>query len=360
VFGLFRRRRSRQDGEEPAAPSPAEPPAPGRAPLPEGTDGPPEAWAAALGIPVEALEPAVPELDADERLTASAVLAHFVVHKPGPASFPSIALRILELVRRPDVEIGELAALIEQDVAVSAGLLVLANSPVFRGMAQTQTVRDAVARLGLAEVARIAAALSTRSLFRAEVRAEFEVFAPTWNRLFYHSTTVARAASELARLRKLPADPDQVFLAGMLHDVGKSIALRSLAALVLEGRAAVRDPGSIDRILHHVHVQVGADVHREWGLPGHLVLVASRHHDLPAPSGPEATELHLVRLVSALLLLRGGGGVHPAAGAEGVESAMALGLGPARVEALCRTLDETGEWVRMLFGEERGGPSAAR
>jgi putative nucleotidyltransferase with HDIG domain len=212
-----------------------------------------------------------------------------------------------------------------------------------------------VARLGLGEVARIAASLSTRSLYRS-VRAEFELFGPTWNRLFYHAATVARAGAELSRMRKV-GDPDRVFLGGMLHDVGKSLALRSLAALLIEGRVPQHDAVSVDRILHQVHVLVGAEAHREWGLPEGLAAIAEWHHLPEIAAGPEQRELHLVRLTSALELLRTGRGVSPTAAAEAMGSARALGLGPSRAQALAKALVETGEWVRMVFGEERGGPA---
>jgi putative nucleotidyltransferase with HDIG domain len=341
---------------EPVEPPPVRPAAP---PLPDTPDAPPAAWAAALGTEPGGLDGPAPELVPEEQATAQAVLAHFEAHRPGPASFPSIALKILDLVRDPKVDAAALARTIEMDAALSTGVLVLANSALFRGVEQLETVRSAVTRLGLGEVAKLAAALSTRSLYRADLRAAFELFGPVWNRLYYHATTVARAGAELARLRKL-GEPDRVFLAGMLHDVGKSIALRSLSALTLDGSVPRHDGPAVDRILHHVHVLVGAEAHREWGLPEGLAAIAEWHHLPEIEGGPEQVDLHLVRLVSALELVRSAPGMSPAAPAEAIGSARALGLGPERVRALRGTLAETSDWVKMVFGEESGGPAAAR
>jgi putative nucleotidyltransferase with HDIG domain len=326
--------------------------------LPDGPDAPAEAWAKALEVEPAALEGASPPLLPDEAATAEAVWAHFDQNRPGPASFPSISLKILEQVRDPRVDAAGLARTIEMDTALSSGVLVLANSAVFRGLSKVETLREAVTRLGLGEVARIAAALSTRSLYRS-VRTEFELFGPAWNRLFYHAVTVARAGADLSRMRKL-GDPDRVFLGGMLHDVGKSLALRSLAALLLEDRVPQHEPAAVDRILHHVHVLVGAEAHREWGLPAGLANIAEFHHLPEISAGPEQVELHVVRLASALELARTAPGIAPGAPGEVVGSARALGLGPRRIQALRTALAENGEWVKMLFGEETGGPAAAR
>jgi len=327
-------------------------------PLPSAPDSPPAAWAEALGIEEAALAGGDARLTPEEQFISEAVLDHFETHRPGPAAFPSISLQIFDLAQDPDVALDRLARLIELDAALSAGVLVLANSPVYRGVERSETPRDAIARLGTAEVARLATALSTRSLFLPEVKAEFESFGAAWNQLFYHSATVARTASDLATLRRLPFAA-RCFVGGMLHDVGASIALRSLAALAFEGQVTLPSPESAARIIHRVHVEVGGEVHREWGLPDHLATLAVRHHEAHLPAEPALGELHLVRLVSALSLLTGQPGLHPDAPVEVVESARALGLGPARVASLRTALAENGEWTRMLFGDEAGGPSRA-
>lgn len=334
--------------------------APPLRPLPDTPDAPAAAWAEALGVPEAALQPAPPaRLTSEEQLVAAAVLDHFETHRPGPASFPAISLQVVELARQPEVDLARLSRLIEMDAALSAGVLVLANSAVYRGVEPIETPRQAIGRLGTAEVARLVTALSTRSLFQPAVRVEFETFGPAWNRLFYHSAVVARTAASLAEARRLPG-AEHAFVGGMLHDVGKAIALRSVAALALEGQIRVPTPAALARILHAVHVEVGREVHQEWKLPDHLTALAARHHEPTLPAGPALGALHLVRLASALRLLAEAPGLEPGGPGEAIDSARALGLGPARVRALARELVENGEWVRLLFGEEKGGPAAAR
>jgi len=338
------------------APAPAAPPTRPAAPAPEADA---KAWAEALGVEVEALDPMAEELPEDEERLAQAVLEHFDAHRPGPASFPAISMQVYEVAQDPEAPIERLASLIELDAALTAGVLVLANSPIYRGVDRFETARQAITRLGTGEVGRLATALSTRSLFRPEVRAEFQAFAATWNALFYHSAVVARTATSLGTLRKVPGTGN-AFVGGMLHDVGKSIALRSLAALVLERGSRPPEPATIARVLHRVHVHVGAEVHREWRLPAHLTLLAVRHHEPALPADPDLGALHLVRLASALSLMASEPALHPGAPLEAVDSARALGLAPDRIAALRVEVQEQGEWVRMLFGDEAGGPSTTR
>jgi len=334
---------------------PAAPPPPVTAPsaAPSDDPGAPDAdFAAVLGLPLAALAAPGVAPTAEEALAGERLLAHFALNHPGPASFPSISLRILELVRYQDVNLNELAKYIRMDGALASSLLSLANSAVYRGVKHIDTVKDAMARIGLGEVAKLTAAISTRSLYGAEELSEFQRFAPLWRDLFFHGATVARAAAELSR-QKLPVKQgsEQVFMAGLLHDVGKSIALRSLAALEAGGKLPPSSDEGAGRLLHQVHVAVGAEMQRKiWSLPPLFADVAAHHHDGAVGAGETAATVHLVRLVSALDLLRAGPARHPAAGAEILASARALGLSPAKVALVGPALDEAEDWVGLLFG----------
>jgi HD-like signal output (HDOD) protein len=346
----------------PAAPPPptsaAPPPAAALSDAPGAADAD---FAAALGLPPAAL--AAPEVPptAEEAQAGEKVLAHFALNHPGPASFPTISLRILELVRYPDVNLAELAKYIRMDGALAASLLALPNSAVYRGVKHIDTVKDAVARIGLGEVAKLTAAISTRSLYGAEELSEFRRFAPLWRQLFFHGATVARAASELSRQRiPVKQGVEQVFMAGLLHDVGKAIALRSLAALEAGGKLAPSGDEAAARLLHQVHVPVGAEMQRRvWNLPPLFADAAAHHHDGAVGPGETAATVHLVRLVSAVDLLRAEPALHPAAGAEILASARALGLSPAKVKPVETALDEAEAWVALLFGGAEGGPAKA-
>ncbi len=309
-------------------------------------EAPAEVWARAMAVDPAALEATESALAPEEAATAAAVLRRFEELRPGTPAFPSIALEILERVRDPRSDAAGLARTIEVDAALSSGVLALANSAVFRGV-RVITIREAIARLGLREVARTAAALSMRPLYRG-TQAAAEHLRAVGGGLFAHAVTVARAGAGLARLRGL-GDPGLVFLGGMLHDVGKPLALRSLSALLLAGDVPSHEPAAVERILHDLHVPIGAAAHRAWGLPPPLGAIAEWHHLPEIAPGPEQVELHVVRLSSALELLRASPGVSTTAPEEVVSSARALGLGPGRVSALRTALAEHRAWVTMLF-----------
>ncbi len=290
------------------------------------------AWTG-LVVPVEA-PLTQPQQEAEDQL-AQKVLAHYQKNRPAPSSLPAVALRVLNAVAEPDVSLSELSRLIGQDPALSAGVLKVANSPVYMGAQEIQTLRDAVTRLGIAELSRIAGTVAARSLFHAQVRSEFARFSQRFTEVIDESVITARTAAWLA-MKVRGGHSDQAFLAGMLHDLGRAVALRSMASLALAGEAIDPTDARVGRVVERVHVEIGGEVHAAWNLPRFATLVAMRHHDLGLPADGEYVDVHVVRLVSALAQLRHLGWRYQAIREEVNESCAAL-----RVDAFMLRAVET-------------------
>ncbi len=276
---------------------------------------------------------------------AAAVLKHFFSNKVAPTSLPAVALQVINAVAEPNVSLAALSRLISHDPAMSAGVLKVANSPAYAGADEIGTLRDAVTRLGLTEVSRVAGTLAARALFEPKLNPEFAAFDSKWNEIFAESVVAARAATWLA-MHVRNVNGDQVFLAALLHDLGRSVAVRSLASL---GGIDQNDP-RVDRVIEQVHVEIGAEVHELWSLPRFTTLVALRHHDLQLAAG-EFREIHVVRLCSSLVQLRREPWRWAMVRAEVDESCAALGIDAYVLRSLDTQLRSEFEVVASLFQE---------
>lgn len=241
------------------------------------------------------------EVQEDNELAAR-VLVHHRQNRLGPSAVPAVALRVLNAVANSEVSVQELTRLIAQDAALSAGILAVANSAVYAGIQKTETLRDAVMRLGFTEVGRAAGAVAARSLFQPRVKSEFAIMGTRWDDLFVEAVTGARSAAWLA-LRVRGAKSDHCYLAGVLLDLGRSVALRSVATLALAGEVEPADP-RIDRVIEQVHAEIGNGVHADCGLPESTGVIALRHHELGLGTGPADVDLHVVRLAAGMVQVR--------------------------------------------------------
>lgn len=376
MFGWLRRLLRRE--VEGPVPAPGVPATPGVAPAQPAPAGPTAAAAVVAGQPSPAGDdpfapfaralglqppPEPPPLPEEEELAelelAALVLEHCRQNKLGPASTPTLSLRILNLVAAPNAEISELARVISADPALSAGVLNVANSAYFRGLSEIETVRDAVTRLGLDEVGRVAGALSAKSLFNPKLKLEQQVFGPRFTALYRRAITVATAAASLAMRAR--ARSDRCYLGGMLHDVGRTVALRSAALLQLEGRLPL-EAGSprLEALLDRVHVELGAELHQEWQLPQYLTVLAVRHHDAEIPADEEFRDLHVVRLAAAVHDVRASSAWAWRASREIVQSATALRIDPNGVRALAAELRQAEAKIDVAFGLDGAAPPRPR
>jgi len=130
-------------------------------------------------------------------------------------TLPSVIVRVNEQVANPKTSALDLARTILEDQSLTARLLRLVNSPFYGFPRRIATVTEAVTILGFAPVRSL---LLTASVVDLLVGEETPDFSPTG--LWEHSVGAAVGAGLIARYTR-HEDREEVFVAGLLHDVGK-------------------------------------------------------------------------------------------------------------------------------------------
>ena len=286
--------------------------------------------------------PPLPVPDPDEvRALASRIVRHASTSPGSLPVSPGLATKIIDVLERPEVEINQLVRLIHQDVAVSTKILEVANSAVYGGSTSIQTLRGAVVHLGMREVAGIAVTMAGRALFELESRAQFEAYAPLWSRLYHDALTTAFTAGWLAQRLRLP-ESDRALVGGMLHGIGKPIALRSLSTLLVAGKVARASDGVVESMLEVARAECAALAVKRWHLPAHLVSIA-------ADQGGDTRERSAVGLVAALVGLRWGSAVAPLFVAEARREIAKLALDAPLLRVLTQQVGEYAERVEAIL-----------
>ncbi len=186
-------------------------------------------------------------------------------------TLPEIALKAREVAQDPDVTALGLSKVVQNDPALSARLIRVANSPMMRGQRKIDDLQQAIARMGMVFAGNLISALAMRQMFQATSSTVDHLMHQVWS----HSTQVAGIASILCkhytRLR-----PDQATLAGLVHQIG-ILPLLSFA----EMRPEVLGGGfTLTRIVEHLHPEIGETILQMWEFPAELVAVPKGHLDL--------------------------------------------------------------------------------
>jgi HD-like signal output (HDOD) protein len=212
-------------------------------------------------------------------------------------TLPEVALRVRDAAESESSSAAEIAAIIVTDAAVSARLLQVANSPLYRGRVPIDSVQMAVTRLGVRLVRSLVVSLAMQGMFQATSDALDQRFRRIWE----NSVQVAAIARVLAK--PLPhLDNEQAMLAGLIHDIG------ALPILVMAENKDLNDEEALDFLLERLSPEIGRMILDSWDFPPTLAAVTEHFNDFAYDAGPQADYVDLV-IVARLQSLLGSG--HP-------------------------------------------------
>jgi HD-like signal output (HDOD) protein len=201
---------------------------------------------------------------------------------------------------------ADAAAIIEQDLAMSAKVLQVVNSAFFGLRRQITDVGQAAVLLGLGTLR--ALVLSSHAFEKFQPSPPIEGF--DLDELQRHCSQVARVAREL-----VPLGPqrDDAFVAALLHDVGLLVLAtqeRDYFATVLErARREHRPLFEIEQEERGVsHAEVGGQLLGLWGLPDGIVEAVAYHHHPQTVPQPQLDAVAAVAIANALVHECGQGG----------------------------------------------------
>jgi putative nucleotidyltransferase with HDIG domain len=186
-------------------------------------------------------------------------------------TLPEVALRVRDVVDDENANANQIAEIIAQDAALSARLIQVANSPLYRGRNEIDRLDMVVARLGSKLVRNLVTSQVMKQMFQATHDEVDRHLRAVWE----HSVQVAAISRVLAG--QCPGvSPDQAMLAGLLHDIGTLPILYRAE----ERSEMLETPGLLDHLIASLHTRVGGAILRHWKFPDALVEVAEQHEDL--------------------------------------------------------------------------------
>ena len=191
---------------------------------------------------------------------------------------PIVATKILDLLRKPDLKIKDLANAVSLDPVISARLLRIANSAYYKLVKQVSSVDRAIIVIGEDALKNMALEYSLRSTHKTYGIIE--------RKLWENSVGCAVACRMIAeRLTNL--DKGVAYLAGLQHHIGKVLMLNrdkerylQVLKIVAQGKGDLRD---VERgLFAYSHEMVGAALLDYWNYPKQIVDATLYHHDFDA------------------------------------------------------------------------------
>jgi putative nucleotidyltransferase with HDIG domain len=251
--------------------------------------------------------------------------------------FHPIAIKLQHLLETSDFTMAAVIELATEDPSLAGQILKMANSTIYMGRVRTETIKDAVIRLGAQQVANLAMAASQAGLHVSDNK----VINGFMQSLWMHSHACAAGSRKLARNAGYPQHADKAYLAGLLHDVGKLYLLKALERLNNVGVAqAALEEDLLLEIFSEFHVEQGCRLMQHWNMPKIYYNVVANHHD--SNFDTTDTVLTLTRLVNAACKFKGIGLVKdPTIDMSALPETSILQLSQEDLDDMYEVLDES-------------------
>ena len=209
-------------------------------------------------------------------------------------TLPHVVQKLASMIGRPNVSAEEIGALIEKDQVLSAKVLRLANSPFYGFPSRIASVAHAVVVLGLNVVKGLTLCATAFDMMKNA----------GMNELWRHSLGVAITAHILGTKASLK-NPEEVFVAGLLHDIGKVVLYVKWTDVGRHITATTQKTGrslmEAEQDLFDVtHADVGGWLATAWHLPTSLREPILHHHK-PAAAQDAPLQTAIVHVADILV-----------------------------------------------------------
>jgi len=220
------------------------------------------------------------------------------------STLPHIALQVIEVANEPSSSAADLKEVIEGDAALCARILRCVNSSAYGTRTKVTNLQQAIAYLGLKQVRNLAITASVSELFKKEEAVGSYLRSQLWQ----HLVSVGICARLIAMRREFENFED-MFLAGLLHDIGivfEDQYVHEPFREVIEGLDDDKTLAMVElECLGFAHTVLGARVAKTWKFTDSVTDAIHHHHNSAKYRGEYIDVVRCVEVANLLCTLKG-------------------------------------------------------
>ncbi len=206
---------------------------------------------------------------------------------------PEIVTAYNKVLADPLSSANDIAAVVHRSPSLAALLLKIANSPLYGFMSRIDTISRAVTLLGTREIGELVTGISIMRFFR-DIPAELIDMGT-----FLKHSLACGILSRILAARKNLQNTERLFVAGLLHDIGRLIWYRYFSEQAKLSLYMAKSTGLPlyeieDECLGINHGQMAGYLLTKWQLPPALANIIIYHHrPSRSPNSVEAGIVHM-------------------------------------------------------------------
>ncbi|MFH1154054.1 MAG: HDOD domain-containing protein [Pseudomonadota bacterium] len=217
---------------------------------------------------------------------------------------PAVVTQIMAAVDKPGASMQDIAEIVQYDPMLTANILRTCNSAFFGLKNPVESVKDAVAIMGMDQILEL---VMLKSVAPTMGKAQ-KGYGLEKGEIWRYSVSSALVAKGIAATH-CPQDKNTIFTASLLKDIGKVVLDRFVAGSLDTISALVRDRGftfkeAEKQVVGIDHAELGAMIGKMWKFSPKLVRII-RHHHLSEEAMRKDRDIAIVYLADCLCMMMG-------------------------------------------------------
>ncbi len=217
---------------------------------------------------------------------------------------PTVMVELVQALNNEDIELNLLGRIIAKDPSMSVNVLKVANSAFYQLPVKVNTIEHAVRMLGTREIASLCIACTAGKTLKAPDNQATIDLSMFWK----HSVATGVISKVLCSELGIQTQ-NNIYLAGLIHDVGKIILDRFMHDVYKEiVKITYNENISVieaeQRVIGESHAKVGGWLMEAWNLPSIFVDIANYHHSVMETDEDSRLEVAIVSLSNQLARLK--------------------------------------------------------
>lgn len=204
--------------------------------------------------------------------------------------FPQVAVKILQIQEENiDISFKELESIILLDPALTAKILKVANSALYARQREITNLQQALTLLGFKMVKSLVLLVSASNVYSKNVKSQQQTTAATVTKtstamIWRHSVITAFISKYVATRIKQDDKKEDVFVAGLLHDIGRLIMMIKFKEkyeqyIAYLNQMQYKDIREIEEKIFEInHQDIGKIILEKWNFPDELIDAVAQHH----------------------------------------------------------------------------------
>ncbi len=177
---------------------------------------------------------------------------------------PDTISRLQRIISDERSTFRDATKILMSDQIITTRILKIANSPFYAGAGKIDSLHAAIARIGMKELMNIVTAVKLKDMIVSPSQKE------RIQAVLDDAILTAFLSKNLAE--QCGEDPEEAFLGGLLHDLGKTVILNLIGENII-------DDDQLEKLLDENHADIGALIARKWHFPDSIQEMILYHHN---------------------------------------------------------------------------------